>query len=428
MHRARTNTGHQMDTDRLPQRYCFSLSNLRKTGKEFDQRESWTTRTRQAKRVPSRPTGWCSKPGKIRWQAETLKPGMRRLVEQLPPIAGKPGRGLEARADPPGRGAAGHGVEAQPRHPDRRRQGRTTSLRAGDTTARERSRTQNREREVRFDERGWTRRPSGAPATRRGVHSEELPAHPSTGDGTTHGIRARQQDVLLEPHVDTLTGPNGDLRKPVEAALQILHPDVSDIWSAPDRNVPKSQLCEAETGQAARCRSAVPIRVQMATVGGLEPGHGGRRGSLRADARPRPRSVLRRPPTVPIGRCVACRSTGRTSSSAFSLARTSGGCGRLGPLAGARGRGTREGVTLQEANVTAAWRFGERDAPRAPLPFGASMRRGIRHQAGAALGWPLGRRFLVRADARSSGLRVGIGAGIGFCTEPRRCPARCRFH
>lgn len=37
--------------------------------------------------------------------------------------------------------------------------------------------------------------------------------------------------------------------------------------------------------------------------------------------------------------------------------------------------------------------------PHAALLFGASMRRGIRHQVGAALDWPVGHRFLVRADA-----------------------------
>ena len=50
--------------------------------------------------------------------------------------------------------------------------------------------------------------------------------------------------------------------------------------------------------------------------------------------------------------------------------------------------------------MLAAWRFLERDDPRTALPFGASMRRGVRHQAGAALDWPVGRRFFVRVDER----------------------------
>ena len=41
------------------------------------------------------------------------------------------------------------------------------------------------------------------------------------------------------------------------------------------------------------------------------------------------------------------------------------------------------------------------------------MRRGVRHQVGAALDWPVGRRFFVRVDARLVLFRVGTGAGIG---------------
>ena len=77
-------------------------------------------------------------------------------------------------------------------------------------------------------------------------------------------------------------------------------------------------------------------------------------------------------------------------------------------------RSTRESVTLQEVNVLAAWRFLESDNARGALLFGANIRRGIRHQVGAALDWPVGRRFFVRVDARLNLLRVGIGAGIGF--------------
>ena len=47
-----------------------------------------------------------------------------------------------------------------------------------------------------------------------------------------------------------------------------------------------------------------------------------------------------------------------------------------------------------------AWRFLEGNGARAALLFGANMRRGIRHQVGAALDWPMGHRFFVRVDAR----------------------------
>ena len=77
-------------------------------------------------------------------------------------------------------------------------------------------------------------------------------------------------------------------------------------------------------------------------------------------------------------------------------------------------RSTREDATLHEVNVLAAWRFLERDDSRAAVLFGTNIRRGIRHQVGAALDWPVGRRFFVRVDARLILFRVGIGAGIGF--------------
>ena len=75
---------------------------------------------------------------------------------------------------------------------------------------------------------------------------------------------------------------------------------------------------------------------------------------------------------------------------------------------------TREGMTLEEVNVLASWRFLERDDSRAALLFGTHISRGIRHQVGAALDWPVGDRFFVRVDARLILFRVGIGAGIGF--------------
>ena len=38
-HRVKTNTGHHADADRLPERYRFPLSNLRKTAELFDAHE-----------------------------------------------------------------------------------------------------------------------------------------------------------------------------------------------------------------------------------------------------------------------------------------------------------------------------------------------------------------------------------------------------
>ena len=74
-------------------------------------------------------------------------------------------------------------------------------------------------------------------------------------------------------------------------------------------------------------------------------------------------------------------------------------------------RSTREGVTVHETNVLAAWRFLEGNGTRAALLFGANMRRGIRHQVGAALDWPVERRFFVRVDARLVLFASGSGPG-----------------
>ena len=78
---------------------------------------------------------------------------------------------------------------------------------------------------------------------------------------------------------------------------------------------------------------------------------------------------------------------------------------------------TRKDKTLQEVNVLAAWRFLEGNGARASLLFGAYVRprpAWVWYQVGAALDWPVGHRFFVRADARIALFRVGIGAGIGF--------------
>ena len=77
-------------------------------------------------------------------------------------------------------------------------------------------------------------------------------------------------------------------------------------------------------------------------------------------------------------------------------------------------RSTREGETMHETNVLAAWRFLEGDGARAALLFGAHMRHRLWYQVGAALDLPVGRRFFVRVDARLILFRIGIGAGIGF--------------
>ena len=78
-------------------------------------------------------------------------------------------------------------------------------------------------------------------------------------------------------------------------------------------------------------------------------------------------------------------------------------------------RSTRKDETLHEVNVLAAWRFLEGAGARASLLFGVYMRPGpVWFQVGAAVDWPVWRRFFVRADARLALFRVAIGAGITF--------------
>ena len=78
-------------------------------------------------------------------------------------------------------------------------------------------------------------------------------------------------------------------------------------------------------------------------------------------------------------------------------------------------RSTRKDETLHEVNVLAGWRFLEGAGARASLLFGVYMRPGpVWFQVGAAVDWPVWRRFFVRADARLALFRVGIGAGIAF--------------
>ena len=90
------------------------------------------------------------------------------------------------------------------------------------------------------------------------------------------------------------------------------------------------------------------------------------------------------------------------------------GRGRRGPLARARGlpaehaRGRDVARGQRAGGVGGSWR-GTGRARRC-----CSECTCVPGQVGAALDWPVGRRFFVRADARLALFRVGIGAGIGF--------------
>ena len=87
-------------------------------------------------------------------------------------------------------------------------------------------------------------------------------------------------------------------------------------------------------------------------------------------------------------------------------------------------RSTREDETLHEVNVLAAWRFLEGNGARASLLFGVHMRpRPVWYQVGAALDWPVGHRFFVRADARLALFRVGIGGRDRLLNQGAAAPS-----
>ena len=73
-HRVDTNTGHWIDVDRLPQRYGFSLSNLRKTAEQFDALEIVDNSEHNAKRIPQPTDQLVLESGRVTSRAEPLKP------------------------------------------------------------------------------------------------------------------------------------------------------------------------------------------------------------------------------------------------------------------------------------------------------------------------------------------------------------------
>ena len=73
-HRVRMNTGHYVDPARLPERYRFSLSNLRKTAELFDSLEVVDNSDHDEERRPFPTDQLHMENGKTRWRAEPLRP------------------------------------------------------------------------------------------------------------------------------------------------------------------------------------------------------------------------------------------------------------------------------------------------------------------------------------------------------------------
>lgn len=82
-HRVETNTGHYVDAGRLPQRYGFSLSNLRKTAEQFDDLEIVDNSEHDAGRRPRPIKQLRLENGVLAWRGDTMKPWSVTWLERF---------------------------------------------------------------------------------------------------------------------------------------------------------------------------------------------------------------------------------------------------------------------------------------------------------------------------------------------------------
>ena len=82
-YRVSANTGHIVDVDRLPQRYGFSLSNLRKTAEQFDTLEIMDNSGHEANRIPEPIEQLALERGAITWRAKALMPWCEKWLERF---------------------------------------------------------------------------------------------------------------------------------------------------------------------------------------------------------------------------------------------------------------------------------------------------------------------------------------------------------
>ncbi|MYD87240.1 MAG: hypothetical protein F4Y14_14325, partial [Acidobacteria bacterium] len=82
-HRVRTDTGHRIDTRRLPERYKYSLSNLRKTGDQFDQLEILDNSAHNTDRRATPTEQLVLENGVLRWQADELRGWCAEWLERF---------------------------------------------------------------------------------------------------------------------------------------------------------------------------------------------------------------------------------------------------------------------------------------------------------------------------------------------------------
>ncbi len=82
-HRVRTHTGHRIDTRRLPERYKYSLSNLRKTGEQFDQLEILDNSAHNTDRRATPTEQLVLENGVLQWQADELRGWCAEWLERF---------------------------------------------------------------------------------------------------------------------------------------------------------------------------------------------------------------------------------------------------------------------------------------------------------------------------------------------------------
>ncbi len=82
-YRVSVNTGHWVDVDRLPQRYGFSLSNLRKTAEQFDTLEIVDNSKQNARRIPEPSEQLVLEKGIVTSRARELKPWCETWLQRF---------------------------------------------------------------------------------------------------------------------------------------------------------------------------------------------------------------------------------------------------------------------------------------------------------------------------------------------------------
>ena len=82
-HRVKTNTGHHVDPARLPERYRFSLSNLRRTAELFDALEVVDNSEHDRERRPFPSEQIHMENGVVRWRAEPIRPWSLDWLERF---------------------------------------------------------------------------------------------------------------------------------------------------------------------------------------------------------------------------------------------------------------------------------------------------------------------------------------------------------